>query len=168
MTYHVQSYKKEISLLLIHREVIHRLIHRGKYDQMKILIACECSGIVRDAFIAKGHDVMSCDIKPTEQTGPHYEGDIQDIIDAQWDMMIAFPPCTHLAVSGAAHFEIKKADGRQDDAIDFFMSLANEPIDKICIENPVGIMSTLWREPDQIVQPFYFGDPVTLSCLLWL
>lgn len=135
---------------------------------MRVLVACECSGRVRDAFIAKGHDAMSCDLLPTEQPGPHYQGSVFDVIDACWDMMIAFPPCTHLAVSGAAHFEGKKLDGRQSCGIAFFMKLANVKVPKICIENPVGIMSRLWREPDQIIQPYYFGDEFQKTTCLWL
>jgi len=135
---------------------------------MKVLIGCEYSGIVRDAFIAKGHDAMSCDLLPTEKPGPHYQGDITDILDEDWDMMIAFPPCTHLAVSGAAWFEEKIKDGRQQEGIDFFMSMVNAPINKIAIENPIGIMSGVYRKPDQIIHPYYFGDLETKATCLWL
>ena len=135
---------------------------------MKILIACEFSGTVRDAFIAKGHDAVSCDIEPSEKPGPHYQGDVFDIINDSWDLMIAHPPCTHLASSGAKHFAIKIADGRQQEGIDFFMKLANCNIPKYAIENPVGIMSTKWRKPDQIIQPWYFGDEAQKSTCLWL
>jgi hypothetical protein len=135
---------------------------------VKILIACEFSGIVRDAFIKKGHDAISCDLLKSETKGPHYTGDIRDIIDDHWDMMVAFPPCTHLAVSGAAWFEQKRKDGRQQQGIDFFMALANANIPKIAIENPVGIMSTEWRKPDQIIQPFWFGDSFKKKTCLWL
>ena len=135
---------------------------------MKILVACECSGRVRDGFLALGHDAMSCDLLPTENPGPHYEGSVHDILGNGWDMMVAFPPCTHLAVSGAAWFEQKRADGRQQQGIDFFMSLANAPIHRIAIENPVGIMSNLWRKPDQIIQPYYFGDEFQKTTCLWL
>ena len=111
---------------------------------MKVLVACEYSGVVRDAFIRKGHDAMSCDLLPSESSfGPHYQGDIRDIIDRDWDLMIAHPPCTHLAVSGARYFKEKIADGRQQEAIDFFMIFANSAIPKIAIENPVCIMSIL-------------------------
>lgn len=111
---------------------------------------------------------MSCDILPTESPGPHYEGDVFDVIDAQWDMMIAHPPCTHLAVSGSRHFEAKKMDGRQAAAISFFMKLAKADIPKIVIENPICIMSSLWRKPDQIIQPWQFGHGETKATALWL
>lgn len=135
---------------------------------MKVLVACEESGRVRDAFIAKGHDAWSCDILFTSSPGPHLHGDVLNYLDDDWDMMIAFPPCTDLAVSGARHFEEKLADGRQQRALDFFMDLAEADIPKIAIENPVGIMSTAWRKPDQIVQPYYFGDPWRKTTCLWL
>jgi hypothetical protein len=136
---------------------------------MKVLVACEYSGTVRDAFIAKGHDAMSCDILPTESEGPHYQGDVFDIINSEkWDLMIAHPPCTHLAVSGAAWFEEKRKDGRQQAAIDFFVAIANTKIPKTCIENPVCIMSTVWRKPDQYIQPYEYGHPATKKTALWL
>lgn len=136
---------------------------------MRVLVACEFSGTVRDAFRALGHDAMSCDLLPTEVEGPHYQGDVRDVIGSGWDMMLAFPPCTHLCVSGARHFAAKRADGRQAEAIDFFMVFAREHhIPRICIENPVGIMSTLWRRPDQIIQPWQFGHGETKATCLWL
>ena len=135
---------------------------------MKILIACEYSGRVRDAFIKKGHDAMSCDILPTDIPGPHYQGDVLDILYDNWDMIVAFPPCDHLAVSGARWFKDKQADGRQQAGIDFFMLFANHPCPKIAIENPVGIMSTKWRKPDQIIQPWMFGHGETKKTCLWL
>lgn len=135
---------------------------------MKVLVACEFSGVVRDAFIKKGHNAMSCDLLPTESPGPHYQGDVMDIIDDGWDLMIAHPPCTHLAVSGARYFKEKIADGRQQAAIDFFMELANANIPKICIENPVCIISSVWRKPDQYIQPWQFGHPETKKTGLWL
>ena len=135
---------------------------------MKVLIACEYSGTVRDAFISMGHNVISCDLLPTDKPGPHYQGDVFDIINDGWDLMIAHPPCTHLAVSGARHFAEKRADGRQQNGIDFFMALANAVIPKICIENPVCIMSTIWRKPDQIIQPWQYGHGETKSTCLWL
>lgn len=135
---------------------------------MRILIACECSGKVRDEFIKLGYDAISCDILPTENPGPHYEGDLNDIINDGWDLMIGFPPCTHLAVSGACWFPEKQKDGRQQSAIDFFMLIANASIPHIAIENPIGIMSNIWRKPDQIIHPYYFGDPVRKSTCLWL
>ena len=135
---------------------------------MKILIACEYSGVVRDAFIKRGHDAMSCDILPTDAPGPHYQGDVKDILHDGWDLMIAHPPCTHLAVSGAKHFAAKRADGRQQQGIDFFMLLANAPIKRYAIENPVCIMSTIWRKPDQIIQPYQFGHTSRKTTCLWL
>lgn len=139
---------------------------------MNILIACEFSGIVRDAFIAKGHNAMSCDIKETMTPGPHYKGDLQNCLFTypdQWHIIIAFPPCTHIAVSGAKHFEDKKRDGRQQSAIDFFLMIANYPhCERIAIENPIGIMSTHYRKPDQIIQPYQFGDSYKKTTCLWL
>jgi len=135
---------------------------------MKILIACEFSGTVRDAFIKAGHDAVSCDIEPTDVPGPHYQGDMFDIINDGWDMMIAFPPCTHLAVSGAAHFAKKIADGRQQQGIDFFLKVVNANIPKIAVENPIGIMSNIYRKPDQIIQPWQYGNEAQKSTCLWL
>jgi hypothetical protein len=135
---------------------------------MRILIACEFSGTVRDAFIARGHDAMSCDLLPTESPGPHYQGDVQNVIGRGWDLMIAHPPCTHLSVSGARYFAAKRKDGRQQAAIDFFMMLANASIPMIVIENPVCIMSTHYRKPDQIIQPWQFGHGETKATCLWL
>jgi len=137
---------------------------------MKILVACEYSGIVREAFNVKGHNAWSCDILPSRIPGQHYQGYLEDFIGSgeEWDMIIAFPPCTHLAVSGARYFAEKKADGRQDAAIAFFMMIANRKCKKISIENPVGIMSSIWRKPDQIIQPWQFGDPESKATCLWL
>ena len=133
---------------------------------MKILIACEFSGIVREAFVNKGHYAISCDLLPTEKLGPHYEGDIYSVLDNGWDMMIAFPSCTHLCVSGARWFSEKQKE--QKEAIEFFMYLANADIPKIAIENPIGIMSTKWRKPDQIIQPWQYGHGETKATCLWL
>jgi site-specific DNA-cytosine methylase len=135
---------------------------------MKVLIACEYSGVVRDAFISLGHDAMSCDLLDTEAPGPHYKGDVRDVIDYPWDMMIAHPPCTHLSVSGARHFEAKRIDGRQQSAVSFFMMLSKVDIPKIAIENPVCIISSLWRKPDQVIQPWQFGHGETKATCLWL
>lgn len=134
---------------------------------MRILIACEFSGLVREAFRAKGHDAWSCDLLPSEMPGNHIQGDVLKHLYG-WDMMIAFPPCTHLAVSGARWFKQKTADGRQQEGINFFMKLANADIPKIAIENPIGIMSTVWRKPDQIIQPWQFGHGETKATCLWL
>ena len=136
---------------------------------MRVLIACEYSGVVRDAFIeGGGHDAMSCDLLPTEKPGPHYQGNIFDVLDAQWDLMIAHPPCTDLAVSGAAWFKDKRMNGRQAASIAFFMRLMKADIPKIAVENPVCIMSSLFRKPDQIVQPYMFGHKETKATCLWL
>ncbi len=135
---------------------------------MKILIACEYSGIVRDAFSRKGHDVMSCDLLPTDSKGHHYKGDVKDVLDYPWDLMIAHPPCTDLSVSGARHFEKKKENGCQYASVSFFMSLIKCDIPKIAVENPISIMSTLYRKPDQIIQPWQFGHGETKATCLWL
>jgi hypothetical protein len=134
----------------------------------KVLIACEYSGTVRDAFIALGHEAMSCDLLPTDVEGPHYQGDVFDIINNGWDLMIAHPPCTHLAVSGARHFAAKKASGVQDEALAFVQALMDAPINCIAIENPISIISSKIRKPDQIIQPWQFGHGETKSTCLWL
>ncbi len=143
---------------------------------MNVLVACEFSGVVRDAFKKRGHFAVSCDFLPGEGKGYiyHYQGDVFDIIDEDWDLMIAHPPCTYLTVTGNKWFKPKYKDrfpnrGRQrEDAVKFFMELAAAPIDKIAIENPVGIMSTRWRKPDQYIQPYWFGDPHRKKTGLWL
>ena len=135
---------------------------------MRVLVACEYSGVVRDAFIGGGHEAMSCDLLQTEAPGPHYQGDVRDVLDYPWDLMIAHPPCTHLSVSGARHFEAKRQDGRQQSAVSFFMALAKADIPMIAIENPVCIMSSMWRRPDQTIQPWQFGHGETKATCLWL
>ena len=135
---------------------------------MKVLIACEFSGTVRDAFSKLGHDAWSCDLEPTQTEGNHYQGDMFDIVNNGWDLIIAHPPCTHLAVSGARHFEKKRADGRQQQGIDFFMRVANIDVPKLAVENPIGIMSTLYRKPEQIIQPYEYGHGTTKATCLWL
>jgi hypothetical protein len=137
---------------------------------MKILVACEFSGIVRDAFIAKGHDAWSCDILPCERGGPHIQCDVRIISNnSDWDMMIAFPPCTYLCSSGL-HWNGRRPERKEStkQAYMFFMSLALSPISKIAIENPIGCMSTKWRKPDQIIQPYQFGHPESKSTCLWM
>ena len=187
---------------------------------MRVLVACEHSGVVRDAFRKRGHDAWSCDLLPPDTwervvfadelpdcsdcgeepwctvhnmhygesscLGPtqddvlykdidgelygsaHIQGDLLQRLGDGWDLMIAHPPCTHLSASGAKHFEGKRADGRQRKAIEFFRAVAEAPIERICIENPVGIMSTVWRKPNQIIQPYQFGDPYKKTTCLWL
>ena len=135
---------------------------------MKVLVACEYSGRVRDAFLHHGHDAVSCDLLPTESPGPHYQGDVQNILADGWDLMIAHPPCTHLAVSGARHFAAKKASGVQDEALDFVKMLLDAPINRIALENPVSIISSQIRRPDQIIQPWEFGHGETKATCLWL
>jgi hypothetical protein len=133
---------------------------------MRVLIACEYSGIVRDAFIKKGHDAISCDILPTEKDGPHYQGDVFDIINDGFDLMIAHPPCTHLAVSGARWFKDKQQE--QADALEFVRKLLAAPIPRIALENPISIISSRIRKPDQIIQPWQFGDEAQKTTCLWL
>jgi len=134
---------------------------------MRVLVACEFSGIVRDAFIAAGHDAYSVDLIDTERPGPHVIGDaVSWAYDVPWDLMIAFPPCTHLAVSGARWF--KGREREQAEAARFFMDLAGAPVPRIAIENPIGVMSTLWRKPDQIIQPWWFSHGEVKSTCLWL
>lgn len=135
---------------------------------MKILVACEFSGVVREAFAKRGHDAWSCDLLPTEIPGQHIQGDVLKHLNDGWDLMIAHPPCTHLAVSGARYFKEKIVDGRQKQAIDFFMQIVKAPINKIAVENPISIMSMRYRKPDQIIQPCFFGNPVFKTTCLWL
>ena len=133
---------------------------------MKILVACEESGRVRDAFIARGHNAISCDIEPTINPGPHIQADVLEVLDEGWDMMIAFPPCTHLAVSGARWFKDKQKE--QAEALEFVQRLFDAPILRKAIENPVSIISTRIRKPDQIIHPWQFGHGETKATCLWL
>ena len=150
---------------------------------MRVGVLCEFSGVVRDAFIARGHDAVSCDLLPTESPGPHIQGDCLHLFDKYgcpncegdgcwrckpFDLVIAFPPCTHLCVSGAKHFASKRADGRQQAAVEFFMAITRLPVPRLAIENPIGIMSTIYRKPDQVIQPWQFGDEATKTTCLWL
>jgi site-specific DNA-cytosine methylase len=137
-----------------------------KQLQMKILVACEYSGKVRDAMRRRGHEAVSCDLLPTDTPGPHYQGDVFDIIDDKWDMMIAFPPCTHLAVSGARWFEQKQK--QQKAALQFVKDLMNAPIKHIAIENPISIISSHIKKPSQVIQPWMFGHGETKATCLWL
>lgn len=148
---------------------------------MRVLVACEYSGRVRDAFRALGHDAMSCDLLPTESPGPHHQGDVFDVIGDGWDLMIAHPPCTYLTI--AAEWAYKDEQTKKikpgtligqarrearEGAIKFVMALANAPIERIAIENPVGVLSTVWREPDQFIQPYEYGDDASKKTCLWL
>jgi site-specific DNA-cytosine methylase len=132
---------------------------------MRVLVACEYSGVVRDAFIAHGHEAWSCDLLPTDSPGPHIQGDVFKVIKNGWDLMIAHPPCTHLAVSGNRWYA-----GSQErlDAIEFFRRFLDAPISKICVENPVGAISKAIRPPDQYIQPYWFGHPESKKTGLWL
>jgi len=141
---------------------------------MRVLVACEFSGTVREAFRERGHDAWSCDLLPTEREGQHIVGDVLKVIGDGWDMAICHPPCTYLTVSGNKWMKPEYADrfpGRSEqrkDAVAFFMALANAPIPKIAIENPIGVMSSLWRKPDQVIQPWMFGHGETKATCLWL
>lgn len=138
---------------------------------MTILVACEESQRVTHFLREKGLEAFSCDILPTSGDNPqwHIQTKVEDILySKEWEMVLAFPPCTHLAVSGARHFEKKRKDGRQQQGIDFFMLFVTHPCKLIAIENPVGIMSSLWRKPDQIIQPWMFGEEVSKKTCLWL
>lgn len=137
---------------------------------MRILVACEESQAVCKAFRAKGHEAYSCDIIPCSGGHPewHLQQDVTPLLQQHWDMIIAFPPCTDLAVSGARYFAEKQRDGRQRRSIDFFMQFAGANCEKIAIENPIGIMSSRWRKPDQIIQPWQFGHGETKATCLWL
>jgi len=133
---------------------------------MLVLVACEFSGIVRDAFAARGHDAISCDFLPSEAPGDHYQGDVRDLLVGHWDLMIAHPPCTHLSSSGARWWGRKKRE--QEDALAFVRQLLDAPIDRIALENPIGLISTAIRKPDQIIQPWQFGHGETKATCLWL
>lgn len=133
---------------------------------MKVLIACEFSGIVRDAFAAIGHNAWSCDLLPSERPGNHLQGDVRDAISSNWDLMVAHPPCTHLAVSGARWFKGKQKE--QAEALDFVRLLLDAPVPRIALENPVSIISSRIRKPDQVIQPWMFGHPEVKATCLWL
>ena len=142
---------------------------------MKVLVACEFSGIVRDAFIAKGHDAWSCDLLPTEsRVERHITGDVRAVLDGKWDLMIAHPPCTYLTCAGNKWFGPKHKtrfphrEEQRKEATAFFLYLANSGVPKMCIENPVGVMSTRYRKPDQIIQPYQFGHDARKTTCLWL
>lgn len=136
---------------------------------MKVLVACEYSGTVRDAFIAAGHEALSCDLLPTDVAGPHYQGDVRDILGDGWDLMIAHPPCTYLSVSGM-HWTTRGLRDAQltEDALDFVNILLNAPIDRIAIENPISVISSRIRKPNQIINPYQFGHDASKKTCLWL
>jgi len=133
---------------------------------MKVLVACEYSGRVRDAFLKQGHDAISCDLLSTEVPGPHYQGDIRDLLGEKFDLMVAHPPCTHLAVSGSRWFKDKRKEQRE--ALEFVRLLLAAPIPRIALENPISIISSKVRKPDQIIQPWQFGHGETKATCLWL
>ncbi len=141
---------------------------------MKILIACAFSGIVREEFAKRGHNAWSCDLLPTEISGKHYQGNVLDIINDGWDMMLAFPDCTYLTVTGNKWFKpefkhrFPNREHQRKEAVEFFLKLYNSKIPQIAIENPVGIMSTVFRKPNQYIHPYYFGDPHSKKTGLWL
>lgn len=133
---------------------------------MRVLVACEYSGRVRDAFRAHGHDAWSCDLLPTEVPGPHWMAHVEHILGLGWDLMVAHPPCTHLAVSGSRHFHRKQRE--QAEALDFVRLLMAAPIDRWCIENPVSVISSAIRPPDQIIQPWQYGHGEVKATCFWL
>lgn len=138
---------------------------------MKVLVACELSGTVTDAFINKGHDAWSCDIEPCEGQNPnkHLQGNVMDFITKEkWDLMIAFPPCTYLSYIGLRHWNNPGRKEKREAAMEFFMKLYNCSIPKIALENPLGYPNKMFRKPDQIIHPYYFGDPFKKRTCLWL
>jgi hypothetical protein len=136
---------------------------------VRVLVACEYSGTVRDAFRARGHDAVSCDLLPTDAPGPHYQGPVQDIISDGWDLMIAHPPCTYLSVSGM-HWTTRGLRDPQltEDALAFVRMLMGAPVPRIAIENPISVISTRMRKPDQIISPYQFGHDASKKTCLWL
>ena len=136
---------------------------------MRVLIACEYSGTVRDAFLRLGHDAMSCDLLPTEAKGPHYQGDVRDVIEDGWDLMVAHPPCTYLCSSGL-HWNKRRPEraAQTEEALAFVQYLLNAPVPRIALENPIGCISTRVRKPTQTIQPWQFGHPESKSTCLWL
>jgi site-specific DNA-cytosine methylase len=137
---------------------------------LSVLVACEYSGEVRDAFRKRGHMAMSCDLRPSERGQEwHFQGDVREpLTKIKWDLIIAFPPCEHLSCVGAAQWAEKQADGRQQAAVDFVKMIADADCDRIAIENPRGVLTSAWRHPDQVIQPYMFGDPWRKRTCLWL
>lgn len=151
----------------IERPLDEIVINHGRaVASIKVLIACEFSGTVRDAFTSQGHEAWSCDFLPSETPGNHYQGDVRDMLAEQWDLLIAHPPCTHLAVSGARWFKEKVQE--QAEALEFVKTLLSAPVPRIALENPVSIISSRIRKPDQIIQPWMFGHGETKATCLWL
>ena len=148
---------------------LHRLFFPLKSTSMKILIACEYSGAVRDAFIAQGHEAMSCDLLPTDVPGPHYQGSVTDIMNDGWDLMVAHPPCTYLSVSGM-HWTTRGLRDPQltEDALAFVQLLMDAPIERIAVENPISVISSRIRKPDQIINPYQYGHNASKKTCLWL
>jgi hypothetical protein len=138
----------------------------GGVAAVNVLVACEFSGVVRDAFRARGHDAWSCDLLPSERAGPHLQGDVRQFLVPGWDLMVAHPPCIYLCSSGARWWTARRQE--QEEAVSFFLALARAPIPRIALENPIGILSTLLRPADQIVQPWQHGHPETKATCLWL
>lgn len=137
--------------------------------RLRVLVACEYSGRVRDAFLARGHEAMSCDLLPTDVAGPHYQGDVTDILADGWDLMIAHPPCTYLSVSGMHWTARGLRDPKlTEDALDFVRLLMAAPIERIALENPVSVISSRIRKPDQTIQPYQFGHDASKKTCLWL
>lgn len=135
---------------------------------MRILIACEMSGRVRDAFRAKGHDAISADLLPSMTPGPHVQGDVLPLLKEPWDLVVGFPPCTDLASSNAHNLKVKEADGRMAAAVDFFMAVYNANAPMVAVENPVGVIPRYFRKADQVIHPWQFGDPFYKKTCLWL
>jgi hypothetical protein len=145
-----------------------RTMQQKKAEAMKILIACEYSGIVRDAFIARGHDAMSCDLLPTESPGPHYQGSVLDILENGWNMMIAHPPCTYLSYAATSSWNNSGRITKRLESLEFFRKLWEAPIDRICIENPIGCASPVIAKYHQVIDPYQFGDSARKRTCLWL
>jgi hypothetical protein len=135
---------------------------------MRVLIACEYSGVVREAFAALGHDAWSCDLLPSLQPGNHIQGDAVSVLGDGWDLLIAHPPCQYLSYAGMRHWDIPGRAEKREAALCFFMQMINAPIPHICVENPRGLPCQAYRPPDQIIHPYFFGDPALKRTCLWL
>lgn len=135
---------------------------------MRVLVACECSGVVRDAFLARGHDAISCDLLPTAASGPHVQGDVSPLLREPWDLVIAHPPCTFLSYAAAKYWNRPGRAAQREAALAFFMACYHANSPRVCVENPVGWPNTVFRRPDQVIQPFYFGDRQRKATCLWL